>query len=166
MSTAPLPPNEASAPFPSEPLEQEIIAFWVRVAALFGYPRSMGEIFGAIFISEEPLSADDLAQKLNLSRSGVGQGLKTLQDIGAIRTAHQLTSRKEFFRMQTDLGVLVKQILNARVFPTLEEINRERTALAEQAARQGAPHLVQRFEKLQRWEQKAEPVVKLLRTLI
>ncbi len=157
--------SPGSTPVPPE-LEQEVIAFWVRIAALFGYSRSIGEIFGAIFLSEEPLCADDLAEKLNMSRSGVGQGLKTLQEIGAIRPAHQLASRKEYFRMQTDLGVLAKQILNARVFPTLEELAAQKNLLAQHAKAHGSAHLIQRFDKLQRWQDKAAPAVAILKSLV
>ncbi|MBP6864368.1 MAG: ArsR family transcriptional regulator [Candidatus Didemnitutus sp.] len=164
MASEPKSAGESAAVDPAE-LERDIIAFWIRVAALFGYSRSIGEIFGLIFLSEAPLCADDIAERLNMSRSGVGQGLKTLQEIGAIRPAHQPASRKEYFRMQTDLGVLAKQILNARVFPTLEELAAQKAALAQHAKTQGSPHLMQRFDKLQRWQDKAAPVLAVLKSL-
>jgi len=106
--------------------EHAILSFWVQVSDLLDYPRSVGQIFGLIFLSETPLSADDFVRRLNISRSGAGQGLKALQDIGAIKSAHQLTSRKEHFQMQTDLGVLVKLLLNARILPKLEELSQQR----------------------------------------
>jgi DNA-binding transcriptional regulator GbsR (MarR family) len=111
------------------------------------------------------LSADDLVERLGISRSGAGQGLKALQEIGAIRSAHQLASRKEYFRMQTDLGVLVKQLLNTRVFSQLEELAQQKQGLAEAAKAKGAAHLVQRFDKLQRWQDKAGPVLSILKAL-
>jgi HTH-type transcriptional regulator, glycine betaine synthesis regulator len=149
----------------SQELESEIITFWVQVSALLSYPRSVGEIFGLIFVSETPLNADDVARRLGMSRSGAGQGLKALQDIGAIKPAHQLASRKEHYQMQTDLGVLVKLLLNARVLPKLQELSRQRAALDTAARAQGSAHLVQRFEKLARWRGKTAPVLALLTSL-
>lgn len=161
-----MPPSPKSAP-PSPPaeLDQEIIAFWVRLGGLLGYPRSIGEIFGLIFLSENPLSADDLVERLGISRSGAGQGLKALLDIGAIKAVHPLASRKEHYQLQTDLGVLVKQLLNSRIFPRLEEISLAHASLDAAVRAGGSPHLVQRFDKLERWRGKSAPLLKLLKAL-
>lgn len=142
-----------------------MIAYWIQVGNLLGYSRSVGEIFGLIFVSEAPLNADDIVDRLQVSRSGVGQGLKALQEIGAIKPVHLPANRKEHFQMQTDLGVLVKQLLSSRIFLPLEELGRQKQTLAEITHMINAPHLQQRFEKLQRWEDKAAPVMAILKAL-
>jgi DNA-binding transcriptional regulator GbsR (MarR family) len=144
--------------------EQAILSFWIQVSDLLGYPHSVGQIFGLIFLSESPLSANDLVQSLGISRSGAGQGLKALQDIGAIKTAHQLASRKEHFQLQTDLGVFVKLLLNARVLPKLEELSQQRKAIDLAVRTNGPVHLVQRFDQLERWKGKTGPLVELLKS--
>ncbi len=150
---------------PLDALERDIIAYWVQTATLLGYPRSVGEIFGYIFLSEQPVNADDLVEHLGISRSGAGQGLKALLDIGAIRPAHNIADRRDHYQMQSDLGVLVKQFLNVRVFPPLEELRRQRDALKETVAASRNPHLAQRFEKLLRWQGKASPLIAVLKSL-
>lgn len=147
------------------PLDAEIIAYWVDIATCLGFPRSIGEIYGLMFLTEAAISADDVVERLGISRSGAGQGLRQLVEIGAIRPAHVLGSRKEHFQLQTDLGVLVKQLLNTRIFPRLEKLASQRRALAESAHKGGAAHLVQRFDKLERWHGKAAPALKLLKAL-
>lgn len=147
-------------------LEREIIAYWVQIATQLGYPRSVGEIFGYIFITENPINADDLVEDLGISRSGAGQGLKALLDIGAIRPARNIIDRREHFQMQSDLGVLVRQFLNARVFPPLEELRRQRETLNAAVNTSGNAHLIQRFDKLQRWQDKASPLMAVLKSLI
>ncbi len=146
-------------------LQSEIITYWVEIATSLGFPRSMGEIYGLIFATKDPLCADEIVAVLGMSRSGVGQGLKALLEIGAIRPTHQPGNRKEHYQIQPDLGVLVKQILNSRVFPSLEELARTRKTLAEAVSQENSPHLHQRFDKLERWHNKASPILKLLKTL-
>jgi HTH-type transcriptional regulator, glycine betaine synthesis regulator len=163
MPEAPTPPSEVQL-IPAE-LERDFITFWVQVSSLLGYPRSIGEIFGLIFISPDPLSADDIVAKLGMSRSGAGQGLKALQDIGAIKPVHQVASRKEHYQMQTDLGVLIKLLLNARILPKLEELAQQRATLDATVRAQGPAHLVQRFDKLDRWRGKTAPLLALLKSL-
>jgi DNA-binding transcriptional regulator GbsR (MarR family) len=147
-------------------LDRAIIAYWVQIATQLGYPRSIGEVFGYIFLSEQSVNADDLVDHLGISRSGAGQGIKTLLDIGAIRPAHNIANRREHFQMQSDLGVLVKQFLNVRVFPPLEELRRQRDVLNETVAKTSNAHLKQRFDKLQGWQNKATPLISVLKTLI
>lgn len=147
-------------------LEQEAIRFWAELGSELGFPRTVGEIYGVFFISETALSADDLAHRLGISRSGSGQALKALQGIGAIRHATGIQSRKEHYELQTDLSILLRNFLNYRIFPKLSNLDQQRKTLEERALRSENQHLVQRFNKLDRWCQKTNPVMSLLKSLI
>lgn len=147
-------------------LDQETIRYWIDLSRELGFPKTVGEVYGVLFVSESPLNADDFVQRLGVSRSGAGQALKTLQEIGAIRRAAGLQSRKEHYELQTDLSILVRNFLSIRVLPKLNELNRQRLELAEQANTTDNAHLNQRFEKLDRWCQKTQPILGLLKTFI
>lgn len=149
----------------SAELDRETTAFWVEVADTLGFPRSVGEIYALIFLTAAPLNADDIVEKTGISRSGVGQTLKTLADIGAIRPSTGMQSRKDHYELQTDLGVLVRLFLNSRVLPRLDELNRRRTALNERAKKSGPEHLAARLDKLERWRGKTKPLVAILKSL-
>ena len=41
------------------PLERQVVAFFVDGVRVLGLPRSIGEIYGLLFISRSPLSLDD-----------------------------------------------------------------------------------------------------------
>ena len=137
----------------------------MEVAGAIGFPRSVGEIYGLIFLTPEPLNADDIVQKLGISRSGVGQALKTLSEIGAIRPAPHTQSRKEHYELQTDLGILARLFLNSRILPRLEELGRRRNTLASRVSTAGSAHLIARFEKLDRWRGKTTPLLAVLKAL-
>lgn len=158
MPTAPVLASDAE-------LDRETIAFWVEIADALGFSRSVGEVYARIFLTAEPLNADDIVEKLGVSRSGVGQALKTLADIGAIRLSAGMQSRKDHYELQTDLGVLVRLFLNSRILPRLDELNRRRTALNERAKKSGPEHLAARFEKLERWRGKTKPLIAILKSL-
>ena len=108
---------------------------------MFGFSRSIGEVYALIFLTPEPLNADDMVEKLGISRSGAGQALKLLVEIGAIRPASGVQSRKDHYELQTDLGVLARLFLSSRVFPRIEELSRRRAALASEAQQAGREHL-------------------------
>ena len=149
---------------PSSELDRETIAFWVEVADLIGVSHSIAEVYAVIFLADQPLNADHIVAKLGISRSGAGQALKQLTEIGAIRAAAGIQSRKDHYELQTDLGVLVRLFLNSRMLPRIEELSRRRTALASQAQQGEVAHLIIRFEKLDRWGDKTAPLLTLLKT--
>jgi DNA-binding transcriptional regulator GbsR (MarR family) len=159
------PSHPAPAPGTVSELDRETMAFWVEVSDTLGFPRSLGEIYGLLFVSTTPLNADDVVARVGISRSGAGQALKTLAEIGAVRPAAGLSSRKDHYELQTDLGVLVRLFLNSRVFPRLEELSRRRAALGESARKSGPAHLAARFDKLDRWRGKTKPLLALLKSL-
>src|SRR5881392_2903241 len=70
------------------PLETEIIDFFVQLSRLLGQPRSLAEIYGLLFISARPLSMDDLIERLQLSKGSASQGLKFLHSLGAIHMVY------------------------------------------------------------------------------
>jgi DNA-binding transcriptional regulator GbsR (MarR family) len=145
-------------------LDRETLAFWVEVADLIGVSHSIAEAYAVIFLAAQPLNADDIVSKLRVSRSGAGQALKQLSEMGAIRPSTGVQSRKDHYELQTDLGVLVRLFLNSRMLPRIEELSRRRADLAAQAQQSGAEHLISRFEKLDRWGAKTTPLLALLKT--
>ena len=57
-------------------VELEIISIFVRLADLLNLPKTVGEIYGLLFISETPMCLDDLMNKLKISKGSTSQGLK------------------------------------------------------------------------------------------
>ncbi len=65
------------------PIEVSTIDLFVRTAALFGVSKSVGEIYGLVFISASPLSLDDIRSRLKMSSGSASQGLRLLRTVGA-----------------------------------------------------------------------------------
>ena len=55
-------------------LEREVIALFVRMADVLNLPRSVGEIYGVLFVSSEPLCLDDCRVRLNISKDRPARG--------------------------------------------------------------------------------------------
>lgn len=144
----------------------ECIRFWSDLAEFLGLSRSAGEVYGHIFLSEMPLSADEVAKRTQSSRSGSGQHLKLLVEIGAIRVSQNIQDRKTHFELQTDLGVFIRRLTNTRIFPKFAELNEQMHFLQMKASETQIPHLNDRIDRLARWKQKIEPLAKILKSII
>ena len=52
-----------------DPLERQVVAFFVDGVRVLGLPRSIGEIYGLLFISQTALSLDDLVNRLRYRKA-------------------------------------------------------------------------------------------------
>ena len=57
-------------------LELEAIDYFVRFMSLLGMPRSVGEIYGLLYVSPDPLSMDVIVTKLGIS---IGSAVKAFE---------------------------------------------------------------------------------------
>ena len=113
MNSTPL-ATVASQP-PLSELENEVIALFVDFVRWFGVPKSLGAIYGLLFISEAPISFEQIATRLQLSNGSVSQGLRILKDLGAVKTNFVAGERRDFFVAETQLRQLAKGFLRQRL---------------------------------------------------
>lgn len=63
------------------------MAFFAEVVHIFAVPRSVGQIYGLLYASAEPLSFSDIVERLEISKGSASQGLQWLRSLGAIKVA-------------------------------------------------------------------------------
>lgn len=64
--------------------EQECIIFFQEIVQLFGVPKSVGQIYGLLYASPEPLGFSEIMDRLEISKGSVSQGIQLLRSLGAI----------------------------------------------------------------------------------
>lgn len=113
--------------------QRECVDFFINAAASLSVPRSVGEIYGLLFSTEEPLSLDDLTERLHMSRGAAHEGLRWLRGIGAARVVYIPRVRKEHFVAETSLRHLAAGYLRDRIEPHLDK-DQSRLRQLQQAA--------------------------------
>jgi len=113
-------------------LSRDFVAHFGEMGSRWGVNRTVGQIYALIFISERALNADDIAEKLEFSRSNVSMGLKELQSWRLVRLKHQPGDRREYFEAPADVWeifrVLAEERRRREIEPTLSML---RMALLE-----------------------------------
>lgn len=151
------------------PFEGEIVAVFADLVTLLGLPKSMGEIYGLIFASPEPLAFAVIEQKLRLSKGSVSQGLRSLRELGAIQAIAGESERRERWAATIELRKLIGTLLRDRLVPYLERqdqrIANADNLLADEALVADPEQLKAmraRLEKLQTWQRRARTFVPLI----
>ena len=89
----------------------------------WGINRTVGQIYALLFVTERQLHADDIGEKLGISRSNVSIGLKELQAWGLVRQSRVPGDRREYFSSLGDVWEIFRVVAAERrrreVAPTL-----------------------------------------------
>ena len=108
------------APSENEEITLESVDFFVRMMSIMGLPRSVGEIYGLLYFSEDPLSMDQICKKLSISVGSASQGLKTLRNLKSIKTIYVPGERKDHFLAETEFRKLFSNFIKDEILPHLE----------------------------------------------
>ncbi len=151
-----------------DPLERQVVDFFVDGVRVLGMPKSIGEIYGLLFISRDPLALDDLVKRLQISKGSASQGLRTLKSLGAVR---EITGeRRTHYEPAIELKRLVGGFIREQVRPHLESGKAKIGRLAETT--QGIEDLEQRrflserIERLETWVSRSGKVLPLLQKIL
>lgn len=115
------------------PTMQRCVLHWGEMAGRWGISRSVAQIHALLFLAPEPLTADMIAETLNVARSNVSVSLKELQAWDLVSVTHQLGDRRDYFQARKDIWEVITAIMDGRkkreIDPTVQVL-RECTAEA------------------------------------
>ena len=70
------------------PVAEKFILHWGEMGTRWGINRTVAQIHALLYLSPQPLHAEEIAQTLSVARSNVSTSLRELQGWGIVRVAH------------------------------------------------------------------------------
>ncbi len=143
-------------------LEVESIEIFIGFFKLIGLQKSIGEIYGLLFVSLEPLSMEEIIDRLGLSLGAASQGLKVLRSVGAVKQVSVPGERRDHYAADLELSRFatgfIKEELQPRVEQSKERIVRMRE-LAEGLSPEDRASAEVRLERLKHWMDRADKML-------
>lgn len=149
-----------------------IIDLFSSAAIQLGLPKSLGQIYGLLYASPDPLAFREIAEQLKISAGSASQGIRLLRDLGAIKPVNVRHDRREHFAPELSLRRLLGGVLKTRVQGPLNsgavkiEAIGARLDRAGDSAEPDAKFLKARLESIHTWHRKAKRVLPLLQTFL
>ncbi|MEO8609613.1 MAG: helix-turn-helix domain-containing protein [Chloroflexota bacterium] len=105
-----------------------------QLAAYFGFSKVMGQLYGALLLSADPLSLDDLVELLDISKASVSMNLRTLEHMGMVRQVwvRGQSGRRKFYEAETDFWQIISNILAGR---EMRDLDRALTVMDDNTVR-------------------------------
>lgn len=158
----PLSSNNQGSSAPLNELEIEAIEMFINFLKLIGLPKSVGEIYGLLFVSSRPMAMDEIIARLNISLGAASQGLKLLRAFGAVKAVYSPGDRRDHYIADLELSkfatVFIKEELKPRMERALERIDRMESLLAGMSD-EDRKTTQQRIDRLKHWLEKGQTIV-------
>ena len=118
------------------PAVERYVLHWGEMGTRWGTNRTVAQIHALLYLSPEPLTADQIVEALSVARSNVSTSIRELQSYGMVRMTHVLGDRRDYFESISDVWDLFRVIIDQRkqreLNPTLtmlrsvaDEVDRE-----------------------------------------
>jgi DNA-binding transcriptional regulator GbsR (MarR family) len=105
------------------PLTQTFVLHFGEMGSRWGINRTVGQIYALLYLSPQPLNAEDISEALGFSRSNVSMGLKELESWQLTRMRHLPNDRRDYFTVPEDIWEIVRTLVEQRrkreIDPTL-----------------------------------------------
>jgi hypothetical protein len=169
----------------SPSFEQECVLFFAEIVQLFGVPKSVGQIYGVLYASPDPLSFSDIVERLDISKGSASQGLQLLRSLGAILEADSAPpstspnlngsgasgmprATRVVYAPELSLRQLVTGVLRERIAPmaTTGTHRLKRLKLLAEEAPADSRFYLGRVKQLEIWRKRFTTVLPLLIALL
>ncbi len=151
-------------------LEVESIEMFIGFFKLIGLQKSVGEIYGLLFVSPRALPMEEIIDRLGISLGAASQGLKVLRGVGAVKSVYTPGDRRDHFVADLELSkfatAFIKEELQPRLDRALERIGTMEALAGDMAPRERRA-AQQRLERLKHWLERGEKMLPwILRFLV
>jgi len=138
--------------------EQRFILHWGEMGTRWGINRTVAQIQALLYLSREPLNAEQIAETLQVARSNVSNSLKELQGWNLARLVHVMGDKRDHFETHKDVWEMFRIIADERkrreIDPTREVLKSCLAAPAKELdihSRQRLEALSEFFETTTTW---------------
>ena len=96
------------------PVMKRFVLHWGEMGSRWGVNRTVAQIHALLFLSETPLTAEDIAEVLHVARSNVSTSIRELQGWGLVKMMHVEGDRRDHFEAHHDVREIFRVIMEER----------------------------------------------------
>lgn len=96
------------------PAVEKYVLHWGEMGTRWGTNRTVAQIHALLYLSPEPMRADQICELLSVARSNVSTSIRELQGFGLVKMIHVLGDRRDYFESVNDVWDLFRIIIEQR----------------------------------------------------
>lgn len=85
-----------------------------RITSFWGFSKIMGQLYGLLYLSTKPLTLDEMAENLSISKGNVSINIRALERWNMVKPVWVKGDRKDYYEAETEFWKIVKSVLRER----------------------------------------------------
>lgn len=149
------------------PAVQKYVLHWGEMGTRWGTNRTVAQIQALLYLSPNPLRADEIVDSLSVARSNVSTSIRELQSYGLVKMTHVLGDRRDYFESIYDVWDLFRAIIEQRkqreLNPTLSmlrncaaEVDKEKQT--DDVTKERIRNMLKFFETTSNWYEQVQEI--------
>jgi DNA-binding transcriptional regulator GbsR (MarR family) len=74
-----------------------------KLAESFGFNKFIAQLYAVLYLSDKPLSLDELVETLGASKGNISLNIRELENWGAVKSVWVKGSRKDYYEVEPDI---------------------------------------------------------------
>ncbi len=141
-----------------------------QICSKFGLNNIMAQLYAILYLSNKPLSLDNMVERLKISKGCVSVNIRALERYGAVRRIWVKGSRRDFYEAKTDIYKVImdriKSIAQGRLLEVEDMVNSSYQALntvnsSDKEEKEAIQVFKQRLDKLKSLHSRAQSLFNL-----
>lgn len=131
------------------PKLESFVMHFGEMGSKWGFNRTVGQMYALLVVAQEPLSANEITDLLNISRGNVSMGIKELQSWRLVQQHHKPGDRKDYYMALGSMWDMAQRVFEERrkreIDPTLTML---RDILMDEPANSDEEYAQQRLQEM------------------
>ncbi len=153
-----------------EDIRNELIHLIGEKAERFGFSRIAGQLEGLLLFSKDPMSLDEMARRLEVSKASVSTNIRILERWKIVRKVFHKGERKNFYAIRGSIWEIETEIMTTIARDEIDRIKRILSSSSKALGRLEAvsdddqadiSFLEERFTEIDEYIESAEHLLKL-----
>lgn len=143
-----------------------------RISSFWGFSKITGQLYGLLYLSFKPLTLDEMAESLAVSKGNVSINIRTLERWTMVKRIWVKGDRKDYYEAETDFWKIVKGVLRERekkefdqALATASHYRKKAEELHKHAKKPETAAITERLKNLEDFFATLDKVVGVLLTL-
>lgn len=107
-----------------EDVRNDLINTIGEKAEKFGFSRIAGQLEGLLLFSRQPMSLDEMAERLEVSKGSVSTNIRLLERWKVVKKAYHRGARKNFYEIRGSIWEIETEIMSTIVKDEVERVKR------------------------------------------
>lgn len=143
-----------------------------RITEFWGFSKIMGQLYGLLYLSPQPLTLDEMAENLAVSKGNVSINIRSLERWNMVRKVWVKGDRKDYYEAETEFWKIIRGVLKEREKKEFDQalnamgtIRKKSEELHKKAKIAETAFAVERLKKLEDFIMTMDQMVGMLMTL-